>query len=91
MPVPMRSALFAATLLALVPTLSAAAPSTTTPAQGRVINSADDFAVLAPRARIEPENRMLTERIETLLPKLMAEAELDMWLVLNREYAEDPV
>ncbi|MCZ8113727.1 M24 family metallopeptidase [Silanimonas sp.] len=92
MPTPMRSALFAATLLAVVPTLSAAAPSATAaPAQGRVIASADDFAVLAPRARIEPENRMLAERIETLLPKLMAEAELDMWLVLNREYAEDPV
>ncbi|MFM7625684.1 MAG: M24 family metallopeptidase, partial [Gammaproteobacteria bacterium] len=59
--------------------------------QGRVIDSADDFAVLAPRARIEPENRMLTERIETLLPRLMAEANLDLWLVLNREYAEDPV
>lgn len=91
MPTPMRSALFAATLLAFVPTLSVAAPSPNPPPQGRVIDSADDFAVLAPRARIAPENRMLTERIETLLPKLMAEAELDMWLVLNREYAEDPV
>ncbi|MFN8901452.1 MAG: hypothetical protein ACK5VV_05230, partial [Lysobacteraceae bacterium] len=91
MPTPMRSALFAATLLAFLPTLSAAASSTATPAQGRVIDSADDFAVLAPRDRLAPENRMLTERIETLLPKLMAEAGLDMWLVLNREYAEDPV
>jgi Xaa-Pro aminopeptidase len=34
---------------------------------------------------------MLRERLEQLLPRLMAEADLDMWLVLNREYAEDPV
>jgi Xaa-Pro aminopeptidase len=34
---------------------------------------------------------MLAERLDTLLPRLMAEAGLDMWLVLNREYAEDPV
>ena len=43
------------------------------------------------RARVEPENRILTERLETLLPRLLAEAGLDMWIVLNREYAEDPV
>ena len=53
--------------------------------------AADAFAVLEPRARVEPENRMVRERLEKLLPTLMAEANLDMWLVLNREYAEDPV
>ena len=77
--------------LAALPVFAAPASSTNELAQGRVIASADDFAVLPPRARIEPENRMLTERIETLLPTLMAEADLDLWLVLNREYAEDPV
>jgi hypothetical protein len=61
------------------------------PEQGRVIAAADAFAVLAPRARIAPENAMLVERLESLLPRLMAEANLDMWLVINREYAEDPV
>lgn len=59
--------------------------------QGRVIESAADFSVLAPRDRIEPENRLVAERLEALLPRLMAEADLDMWLVINREYAEDPV
>lgn len=91
MPMPMRCTVLAAALLAVLPMAATAAPTSAEFAQGRVIASADDFAVLPPRARIEPENRMLTERIETLLPKLMAEAELDMWLVLNREYAEDPV
>ncbi|MGQ4277204.1 M24 family metallopeptidase [Pseudidiomarina sp. E22-M8] len=59
--------------------------------QGRVINSADEFSVLSHKARIAPENAMLNQRIKNLLPKLMAETDLDMWLVINREYAEDPV
>jgi Xaa-Pro aminopeptidase len=61
------------------------------PAQGRVFESVDAFDVLSTRERIEPENRMVRERLETLLPRLMAETDLDMWLVINREYAEDPV
>jgi len=56
-----------------------------------VIASAERFDVLSTRERVEPENRMVRERLETLLPRLMAEAKLDMWLVINREYAEDPV
>ncbi|MEJ2516126.1 MAG: M24 family metallopeptidase [Gammaproteobacteria bacterium] len=60
-------------------------------AQGRVIPSADGFAVLPHQARVEPENRILDERLERLLPRLMAEAGIDMWLVINREYGEDPV
>jgi hypothetical protein len=58
-------------------------------AQGRVVESPG--AVLAPRDRVEPENRMLRERLDTLLPRLMRESGLDMWLVIAREYAEDPV
>ncbi|MFM7798960.1 MAG: M24 family metallopeptidase [Planctomycetota bacterium] len=81
-------------LAAAVGTTVAAAPTQAPPvppAQGAVLRSIDDWAVLPPRARVEPENRMLRERLEQLLPRLMAEADLDMWLVLNREYAEDPV
>lgn len=58
--------------------------------QGRVVEP-DRHAVLLPRDRIKPENRMLTDRLENLLPELMEETGIDMWLVLNREYAEDPV
>ncbi|MEO1083544.1 MAG: Xaa-Pro aminopeptidase, partial [Acidobacteriota bacterium] len=57
--------------------------------QGREIPGAG--AVLEERARIEPINRMLTHRLEHILPGLMQETDIDMWLVLNREYAEDPV
>lgn len=57
--------------------------------QGRVI--AAPGHVLDQRQRVAPVNRMLDERLELLLPGLMRESGIDMWLVLNREYAEDPV
>ncbi len=47
--------------------------------------------VLSQRERVEPVNRMLDERLEALLPALMRETGIEMWLVINREYAEDPV
>ena len=72
-------------------TAAAAPAGSPEPAQGRRIDTASDFRVLPSHERVEPENRVLTDRLEHLLPKLMAEAGLDMWLVLNREYAEDPV
>lgn len=59
--------------------------------QGRVINSANEFQVVPHRQRVAPINAMTYQRLEQLLPRLMAESRLDMWLVINREYAEDPV
>jgi hypothetical protein len=59
------------------------------PEQGRVITRA--AGVLPERARTEAVNRMLKERLDTLLPVLMRETGFDMWIVINREYAEDPV
>ncbi len=59
------------------------------PAQGRVIDSPP--SVLGERQRVEVVNRMLRDRLDNLLPRLMREAEIDLWLVINREYAEDPV
>jgi hypothetical protein len=72
-------------------TSAAATGAPLQPAQGRRVESAADYAVLPPHERVEPENRILTERLEHLLPALMSEAKLDMWVVINREYAEDPV
>ncbi len=57
--------------------------------QGREILG--EPAALAPRERVAVENRILQERLETLLPRLMQETGIDLWLVLSREYAEDPV
>ena len=58
-------------------------------AQGRV--APPPAASLAQRERVEPINRMLEQRLGDLLPRLMRETGIDLWLVINREYAEDPV
>lgn len=47
--------------------------------------------VLPLRARAEVRNRWLKERLDTLLPELMAREGFDMWIVAAREYNEDPV
>lgn len=36
-------------------------------------------------------NEVLAERFNTLLPQLMEETGLDMWILISREYNEDPV
>ncbi len=48
-------------------------------------------ASLSQRERVEPFNRILHDRLENLLPRLMRETGIDLWVVVNREYAEDPV
>ena len=48
-------------------------------------------AVLRERARPAAVNAMLKDRLDNLLPALLRETGIDMWLVINREYAEDPV
>jgi len=75
-----------AALMMVMPAMTAAQQAAD---QGRFIDAPGH--VLAHRDRIEPVNRMLSERFEQLLPGLMQETGIDMWLVLNREYAEDPV
>lgn len=55
--------------------------------QGREIKNMPD--VLSFKDRIVPFNRILEDRLNHLLPRLMAEQDLDMWLVINREYGED--
>lgn len=57
--------------------------------QGRVI--VNEPVILSEYDRIEPENRMVADRLENLLPGLMEDTGIDLWLIINREYAEDPV
>lgn len=45
--------------------------------------------VLELRDRVKPINDILQHRLNDLLPQLMQESDLDMWLVINREYGED--
>lgn len=55
--------------------------------QGRVITELPK--VLSFKERVEPLNGLVIDRLDNLLPKLMEEVGLDMWLVINREYGED--
>ena len=87
---PVGCAAFSASLLAAA-AVAVTPQNPPEPAQGRRVDSAADYAVLPPHQRVEPENRILAQRLEQLLPVLMSEAGLDMWVVVNREYAEDPV
>ena len=41
--------------------------------------------------RPDTQNRLLEERLDALLPTLMRETGVDMWLVIAREYNDDPV
>lgn len=47
--------------------------------------------ILAPRQAAQVHDRWLQERAATVLPMLMERADMDMWLLISREYNEDPV
>ena len=83
-----RPAIIAVALAAaIVLPLTAQSPA---PSQGRRVADASQHA-LPERERPAVINRILNERLETVLPALMRETGIDMWLVINREYVEDPV
>ena len=65
-------------------------PDTYTPAQSAPMDP-DVPTVLPMRERATTINQMLAERLDTLLPMLMRRADVDMWIVMAREYNEDPV
>jgi Xaa-Pro aminopeptidase len=60
------------------------------PDQGRIVSEVRG-AIVDQRGRAPAINRMLRDRLDNLLPQLMRETDIDLWLVINREYAEDPV
>jgi Xaa-Pro aminopeptidase len=47
--------------------------------------------VVTMRQRAEVINKILGHRLETVMPELMKETGIDLWLVMAREYNEDPV
>lgn len=47
--------------------------------------------VLNERARAATVDEILEDRFENLLPRLMREEGVDMWVIISREYNEDPV
>ncbi len=51
--------------------------------------SSQETVSLREQARITDD--LLAERLNTLLPKLMEQDQTDMWVIISREYNEDPV
>jgi len=57
-------------------------------AQGLFVNAQQ---ILSEKERATVIDEILDDRFNNLLPELMDAAGLDMWLVISREYNEDPV
>jgi len=55
------------------------------------ILSAQSPHILSQRDQADIIDQWLEERIQTLLPSLMDRTEIDMWVIISREYNEDPV
>ena len=47
--------------------------------------------ILSERERATVRDQILKERFDELLPNLMDESDIDFWLLISREYNEDPV
>ncbi|MCK5941792.1 MAG: aminopeptidase P family protein [Planctomycetes bacterium] len=84
-PAPASLSLVAASAAALL----AALPAQRQPQPGYEVPRPP--VVLSLAQQREAVNRCLEERLERLLPRLMRECGVDMWIVANREYNEDPV
>ncbi|RYF98564.1 MAG: M24 family metallopeptidase [Chitinophagaceae bacterium] len=52
---------------------------------------AQTTGILPERQRAELIDELLADRFDNLLPKLMEREKIDMWIVISREYNEDPV
>ena len=48
-------------------------------------------AILPAREQAELINRILAERLDTIIPRIMREEGVDLWLLMAREYFEEPV
>jgi Xaa-Pro aminopeptidase len=48
-------------------------------------------AILPIRDRTRVQNAILADRLETIVPKLMRDHKIDMWVLMAREYFEEPV
>lgn len=51
----------------------------------------DSHKILPERERARVMNEWLKWRLDNIIPKLMRREGIDMWLIINREYNEDPV
>jgi len=58
-------------------------------ASSRPVNA--ELAIEPYEGRPVIQNQLLEERLNGLLPTLMRESQIDMWIVIAREYNDDPV
>ena len=56
-----------------------------------LITGLSDAQILAERERSKITDEIQSERFNSLLPKLMDRSNIDMWVLISREYNEDPV
>ena len=47
--------------------------------------------ILNEKERANKINEILKNRFDNVLPELMDKTEIDMWILISREYNEDPV
>lgn len=53
--------------------------------------NAQQYLVLSQREQARVIDEMLDDRLRTVLPNLMRSTNIDMWVVMSREYNEDPI
>lgn len=72
-----------------------ASPAQATPPPATLHQAEDPAPVVPPllsaRERAETETRILAERLDTIVPAIMREQGIDLWLLVAREYFEEPV
>ncbi len=61
------------------------------PLQSEVSTNPGVPEIYTPRQQAEIRDKWLQERLDTIVPALMRENGVDMWILVAREYLEDPV
>ena len=59
--------------------------------QKKAVITEKEYSILEEQERATLKDEILEDRFTNLLPELMDKADLDMWLLISREYNEDPV
>jgi Xaa-Pro aminopeptidase len=85
------ASLAAAGPAAQAPAPQAQAPEPTARLNWQMSRSGDISRILPLRERARVQNEILEWRLDNILPAVMRREGLEMWLVVNFEYAEDPV
>ncbi|WP_298464743.1 M24 family metallopeptidase [uncultured Erythrobacter sp.] len=85
-------AFFAAALALSAPAMKAEDPGPLILPMTDTEQAAPDMPPILPmRDRADVIDRILAERLETIIPAIMHEQGVDLWLLMSREYFEEPV